>query len=302
MDWQDRAGRFADVLIIGAGISGIGAAYRIHEKNPQLSYTDPGAARAHRRHVGPVPLSGHPLRQRHLHAEPALRAVDAARERGRRCRHPRVPDRRGPQARHRRAHPVRHPRQVGRLGLDHRHLDRATTEQDGAEKLYRGRFLFFGTGYYNYDEPYTPEFPGIEDFAGDVVHPQFWPESLDYAGKRVVVIGSGATAISLIPALAREGRARDDAAALADLHDVHGARSIRWCRSSGRCCRARLAHSVVRFRNAFIHVVTYVIAPQGAEVQQVADPQPDASRHCPRATTSTSTSSRGTTRGTNGCA
>ena len=75
------------------------------------------------------------------------------------------------------------------------------TEQDGEPKTYRGRFLFFGTGYYNYDEPYAPAFPGIEDFTGDVVHPQHWPESLDYAGKRLVVIGSGATAVSMIPSL-----------------------------------------------------------------------------------------------------
>ena len=54
---------------------------------------------------------------------------------------------------------------------------------------------------YNYDEPYRPEFPGIENFTGEVVHPQHWPESLDYAGKRVVVIGSGATAVSMIPSL-----------------------------------------------------------------------------------------------------
>ena len=96
------------------------------------------------------------------------------------------------------------------------------TEQDGQPKTYRGRFVFFGTGYYNYDEPYTPEFPGIDQFSGEVVHPQFWPESLDYAGKRVVVIGSGATAVSMIPALGREGRARDHVAALADIHDVDG--------------------------------------------------------------------------------
>ena len=73
-----------------------------------------------------------------------------------------------------------------------------------SRKTYRGRFLFFGTGYYNYDEPYRPEFPGIEQFGGDVVHPQHWPESLDYSGKRVVVIGSGATAISMIPSLAEK--------------------------------------------------------------------------------------------------
>ncbi len=78
------------------------------------------------------------------------------------------------------------------------------TETDGAAKTYRGRFLFFGTGYYNYDEPYTPALPGVEDFTGTVVHPQHWPESLDYTGKRVVVIGSGATAISLIPSLTQQ--------------------------------------------------------------------------------------------------
>ena len=95
------------------------------------------------------------------------------------------------------------------------------TGQDGESKTYRGRFLFFGTGYYNYDAPYTPEFPGIEDFAGEVVHPQHWPESLDYTGKRVVVIGSGATAISLIPIAGGEGHARHHAAALAQLHILH---------------------------------------------------------------------------------
>ena len=76
------------------------------------------------------------------------------------------------------------------------------TRQDGLAKSYRGRFLFFGTGYYDYDEPYTPDFPGIDRFAGEVVHPQHWPESLDFTGKKLVVIGSGATAVSMIPSLA----------------------------------------------------------------------------------------------------
>ena len=64
-------------------------------------------------------------------------------------------------------------------------------------------FLFTCTGYYRYDEGYTPELDGVERFGGEIVHPQFWPEDIDYAGKRVVVIGSGATAVTLIPALAR---------------------------------------------------------------------------------------------------
>jgi monooxygenase len=63
-------------------------------------------------------------------------------------------------------------------------------------------FLFMCSGYYRYDEGYTPEFPGLGSFEGDVVHPQHWPEDLDYAGKNVVVIGSGATAVTLVPAMA----------------------------------------------------------------------------------------------------
>ncbi len=63
-------------------------------------------------------------------------------------------------------------------------------------------FVFSCSGYYRYDQGYTPEFAGRDDFRGTIVHPQAWPEDLDYAGKRVVVIGSGATAITLIPAMA----------------------------------------------------------------------------------------------------
>jgi len=63
-------------------------------------------------------------------------------------------------------------------------------------------FLYLCTGYYRYDNGYEPEFPGIERFGGTVVHPQHWPEDLDYTGKRVVVIGSGATAVTLVPAMA----------------------------------------------------------------------------------------------------
>src|SRR6266498_1348743 len=63
-------------------------------------------------------------------------------------------------------------------------------------------FLYVCSGYYRYDEGYTPSFAGVDDFAGTVVHPQHWPADLDYAGKRVVVIGSGATAVTLVPAMA----------------------------------------------------------------------------------------------------
>ena len=65
-------------------------------------------------------------------------------------------------------------------------------------------FLFSGTGYYDYSGGYTPEFKGSAEFAGQIIHPQQWPEDLDYAGKRIVVIGSGATAVTLIPAMAKQ--------------------------------------------------------------------------------------------------
>ena len=64
-------------------------------------------------------------------------------------------------------------------------------------------FLFACAGYYRYEEGYTPQFAGTSDFAGRIIHPQKWPENLDYAGKRVVVIGSGATAVTLVPEMAK---------------------------------------------------------------------------------------------------
>ena len=65
-------------------------------------------------------------------------------------------------------------------------------------------FLFMCSGYYRYEKGYLPEFPGIEQFQGPVIHPQAWPEDLDYAGKRIAVIGSGATAMTLVPAMAEQ--------------------------------------------------------------------------------------------------
>jgi cation diffusion facilitator CzcD-associated flavoprotein CzcO len=64
-------------------------------------------------------------------------------------------------------------------------------------------FLFMCSGYYKYEEGYTPEFPGAPEFAGRIVHPQKWTDDIDYAGKRVVVIGSGATAVTLVPEMAK---------------------------------------------------------------------------------------------------
>ncbi|MEV0062019.1 NAD(P)/FAD-dependent oxidoreductase [Nocardia sp. NPDC050718] len=66
----------------------------------------------------------------------------------------------------------------------------------------KANWVFAATGYYRYDEGFTPHFEGRDDFGGDILHPQHWPEDYDYAGKKVVVIGSGATAITLVPSMA----------------------------------------------------------------------------------------------------
>ena len=86
--------------------------------------------------------------------------------------------------------------ECGRWSVTVEHVGTGTSSQLTCQ------FLFVCSGYYRYDEGYTPELPGIEDFSGQVVHPQHWPEDLDYTGKRVVVIGSGATAVTLVPAMA----------------------------------------------------------------------------------------------------
>ena len=84
-------------------------------------------------------------------------------------------------------------------------VEAARTVGEGATEAvsFTCNFLFMCSGYYKYEEGYTPEFAGTADFAGQIVHPQKWPEDLDYAGKRVVVIGSGATAVTLVPEMAK---------------------------------------------------------------------------------------------------
>ncbi|MDA9784927.1 NAD(P)/FAD-dependent oxidoreductase [Gammaproteobacteria bacterium] len=81
-----------------------------------------------------------------------------------------------------------------------------TVDDNGQEISMSCNFLFLCGGYYSYDKPYMPDFPGMDAFNGRVIHPQFWDESLDYSNKKVVVIGSGATAVTLVPAIAESAK------------------------------------------------------------------------------------------------
>lgn len=74
--------------------------------------------------------------------------------------------------------------------------------EDKKEVAFEARFLFMCNGYFDHEQGYTPDFEGMDDFKGEIIHPQNWPENFDYTGKRIIVIGSGATAVTLVPNLA----------------------------------------------------------------------------------------------------
>jgi cation diffusion facilitator CzcD-associated flavoprotein CzcO len=249
---------YSDVLIVGAGISGIGAAYRIHEKNPGLSYT----VLERRERIGgtwdlfryPGIRSDSDIFTLSFPYEPWTRPENVADGEDIRAYLTQTARRHGIDEH------IRFNTKVVSADWDSA-TDTWTveTDQDGAPKAYRGRFVFFGTGYYNYDEPYQPEFPGIEQFSGEVVHPQFWPESFDYSGKRVVVIGSGATAVSMIPSLTEKAghvtmlqRSPTYMLSMPRIHPV--VQAIR------KVLPLRAAHAAVRVYNTFFTVMTYVVA------------------------------------------
>ena len=109
-------------------------------------------------------------------------------------------------------------------------------------------FLFMCPGYYSYEEGYTPEFAGAADFAGRIVHPQHWPDDIDYAGKRVVVIGSGATAVTLVPEMARTA-AHVTMLQRSPTYVVARPAEDAFANKLRRRLPARLAYQLIRWRN-----------------------------------------------------
>jgi cation diffusion facilitator CzcD-associated flavoprotein CzcO len=120
-------------------------------------------------------------------------------------------------------------------------------------------FLYMCTGYYDYDHGYLPEWPGIERFAGRIVHPQRWPEDLDCAGKRVVVIGSGATAVTLVPALA-ETAAHVTMLQRSPTYIVARPSEDAIANWLHRHLPARLAHRLARSKNIALGIFFYSLA------------------------------------------
>ena len=135
---------------------------------------------------------------------------------------------------------------------------------DGEAATYTCNFLFMCTGYYNYQAGYTPAFPGRERFKGRVAHPQKWTEDIDYSGKRVVVIGSGATAVTLVPALA-EKAAHVTMLQRSPTYVVSRPSSDVRADQLRRRLPAKLAHSIVRWKNVLWGMYVYRISKKRPE-------------------------------------
>ncbi len=246
-----------DVLIVGAGLSGIGAGYHLQERCPGKRYAileardDLGGTWDLFRYPGVRSDSDmHTLGYRFKPWKEEKAIAD------------------GPSI-------LRYVRETARdYGIDekvrfHHRVVRAewssaesrwTVEAERSDTGETVRlscdFLLICSGYYRYDEGYTPQFEGRERFAGRVVHPQHWPEDLDYEGKRVVVIGSGATAVTLVPALAERAEhvtmlQRSPTYVISLPGEDPIARALR------RVLPDRLAYPVIRWKNVLLQMLVY---------------------------------------------
>ena len=193
-----------DVLIVGAGISGVGAAYHLTQQRPGTTFVvlealdSFGGTWWTHRYPGIrsdsdlytfgyrfKPWTGAPIAS----AEEILKYMGEVIDENGLARHIRY------------EHMIASARWSSE---DNRWTIEATRTDTGETQRFTANFLWMCQGYYRHSEGYTPEWPGMDQYQGQFVHPQSWPEDLDYAGKQVVVIGSGATAATLVPAIAAD--------------------------------------------------------------------------------------------------
>ncbi len=196
-----------DVLIVGAGLSGIGAAYHLQTLCPDFSYAIVEARDA----IGGT---------WDLFRYPGIRSDSDMFTLGYRFKpweHAKaIAD--GPSILHYVQETARENGIDSKIRFRHRVVSAAWSSQDAqwtvtmqhgeaAETVQvRCNFIYLCAGYYRYDKGYTPDFPGIDQFRGQLAHPQKWTDSIDYSDKRIVIIGSGATAVTLLPELAKKAR------------------------------------------------------------------------------------------------
>ena len=201
---NDQVTEHFDVVIVGAGISGIGTAYHLQTQNPERSFVmleaQDGFGGTWRTHRYPGIRSDSDLYTFGYRFKPWTSAPIATAEEIQKYLNDVINE--NDLERH-----IRYGHHIDAASWnsdDNRWTVRATRVGSDDTVSFSANFLWMCQGYYRHTEGYTPEWPGMERFPGPIVHPQTWPENLDYRDQEVVVIGSGATAATLVPAIADE--------------------------------------------------------------------------------------------------
>ena len=258
-----------DVLIVGAGISGIGMAVHLAEKCPGKTY----AILERRENLGgtwdlfryPGIRSDSDMHTLGFEFEPWTHEKSIADAPAILDYLNKIVDDRGLR-RH-----IRFGEKVLSADWDSA-TARWTLTLDGGEGRTRqmtGKFLFLGSGYYDYDTPYDAQIPGRESFSGQIVHPQFWPQDLDFTDKQVVVIGSGATAATIVPALTAIGAAH--VTMLQRTPTWYAARPAkdRFANTLRKWLPGSLAYAITRFKN--VRMQDYVFKTARTKPEKVRD-------------------------------
>ena len=257
-----------DVLIVGAGISGIGAAYHLQTQCPNKRY----AILEGRESIGgtwdlfrypgirsdsdmfTLGFSFHPWTEAKAIADgPAiLRYLKETAQTYGIDRH------------------IRYQHKVVNAAWSSTEAQWTVTIERGPDKspaTLTCNFFFLCSGYYRYDQGYMPNFPGQDAFKGELIHPQKWPQDLDYTGKRVVIIGSGATAVTLVPAMADRAahvtmlqRSPSYVLSLPAVDPI--ANGLR------RLLPTRTAHSVSRWKNVMLSMLVYQVSMRRPELMK----------------------------------
>jgi cation diffusion facilitator CzcD-associated flavoprotein CzcO len=246
-----------DVLVVGAGISGVGAAYHLKTRCPGASFAIFEARQA-------IGGTWDLFRYPGIRSDSDMYTLGFAFRPWTEAKA--IAD--GPSilnylretvAEHDLASYIRLGRKVRSAAWDSRTSRWTVDYEEGPERIRRQvtcGFLHMCAGYYNYDAGYRPRFEGEETFGGLIVHPQFWPEGLDYAGKRVVVIGSGATAVTLVPEMAKTAghvtmlQRSPTYVVSRPAEDAFANKLRRWLPS-------RLAYGIIRWRNVLFGLYFY---------------------------------------------
>ena len=247
---------YTDIIIVGAGLSGVGAACHLERKNPEKSYVIfeareelggtwslfkyPGIRSDSDMYTFGFSFKTWDNPKSFADAPNILKYLNEA------ANEYKIKDK------------IKYQTKVLKANFDTQNKiwSITTINKVGNEEIYHSRFLFSCTGYYNYDEGHTPDYNGIENYEGEIIHPQHWPENLDYKNKRVVVIGSGATAVTIVPEMADE---TSEITMLQRSPTYVGAfpNKDKYAELFKKYFPKKVAHKLIRFKNIFVQILFF---------------------------------------------